>query len=359
MKKLLKFIFYSKHSALTIYTIIVVTMAIRLFYQSGKLASDVFNEQMLHRQTIVARIGAHHINDLLEDWGYDLVIFASNISSSHYDSNSMQSDFHNLISKYGNTAVTGGIITNKNGIVIANANRVGVKDLGKNVSDRDYFEWAKNANEGSFFYGKPRISQIGASVGNEVITASTPVVRNNVFQGAITFAVDVREFAQRYLDTLKITDQTRIYLLDKNGNIVYSQYSPLEGVNYIEELNKLEFLNKENSLNKLKVALASNSEGKIIVDLPNQETGELDTFLISHSPVVVRGNTSYTLAVATPVSQSDYFVWPFYNNQFQALVVFTFIILGYAIIEITVVAITNRKSYEKGYIKGKEEHGNE
>lgn len=354
MKKFYNFIFKSRHSAVTLFSVFAILMATRVYFASGKLLSDKFNEQMLHREQIVARVGASHVNDLLEDWGYDAVIFSSVISNEMNNKTGLQRDLEFIIGKYKNTSVIGAIVTDKNGIVLADANSEGVVDTGKDLSGREYFKWAKSASSGDVSFSEPLESKIGATKGNEIIVVTTPITSNNGgFLGVSAFAVDLNDFAARYLKPLQITEETRIYLIDKQGKLIYSQYRDLQGKNYFDSLNKIDFKGKEEAIDMLKKSLGSGYEGKIIVDLPNVEKNEIDRFLISHSPVMVHGEAKYVLAIATPIAQSNIFTIPIYANQFRVLVVFILIVIGFAIIEVTVTAIVTRKAYENGYRKGR------
>lgn len=353
MAKVFEFIFKYRRLVIVTYCVAVISLAISLYERSGRLTTDILNEQMLHRQQIVSRAGASHVSDVLEDWGRDLAFFATTSNTSIVDDKKRTAVLQQYITKYDSSIVSGVILTNSKGVVITNVNQIGLVDTGRDVSDRDYFKWAENAKSGDFFYGNPIKSRIGYTKDKEILTATTPIFKNGKFFGALTAVVDINKFADRYFEPLKVTDQTRIYLVDSAGKIVYSQYPQLQSANYFDSLNGINYPKKEESIKKFKDALMSNSEGKIIVDLPNQETKKIDTFLIAYSPVALGHGPTYKLAIATPVEQTYFFTGQVFNVQFRALSVFILIIVGFAILNLTILKLVKYHAYERGFKKGR------
>lgn len=354
MERIIRKIYKYKRFLIVFYTVLAIGLGIRLYLSSGNIIDGVMNEQMLHRQQIVSRVASSNVNDFLEDWGFDLSFVSNLIDPSRDSVSEMQKTLFDYISKYESPVISGVIVTDKNGIVIVNANRSGVVDTGKDVSDREYFKWAKSASAHQVHFGEPVVSRVGMTEGREILPLSTPLLNNGKFIGVMTAVVDMRAFADKYFEPLKITDRTRIYLVAKDGKVIYSQFSNLRNQNYLELLDKLpDYPNKKRSIESFKQTLLSDSEGKLIVDLPNQETGKIDTFLVSYSPVSLGENSSYKLAIATPVEESYFFTWQIFNNQFRALTVFIAIIVGYAILNVTIVKISSKKAYERGLQEGR------
>jgi hypothetical protein len=259
----------------------------------------------------------------------------------------LQTDLALLMSEYKDAPIAGVIIGNSKGVVVANYNWSGIDDIGKDVSDRDYYVWSKDASYGDFFYGNPVNSRIGASSGQQIITLTTPLYTKNKYSGFVTFAINGDGFSRRYLEPIKFTDTTAVFLVDSNGKVFYSDNKQLVGINIIEDMGY-------GPEGLIKEVLASGKENKFSMSMP-LGGAEVRQLLVSTYPVTIKGKPQSYLMIATPSDHTNLFVAPIYDNQVHALVVFVLISIGFAIIEITTVAITSKKSYEKGYRKGREQ----
>ena len=110
-----------------------------LFVFFNKTSRDSLVEQVQHRQQVSVRAGSKSIETLLDSIGKTLVTLSNNPTQSNLDQ---------FIKLWSKSEVIGVILINNSGIVTNISNITNIKDTGIDVSDRDYYKWAKNAKKG-------------------------------------------------------------------------------------------------------------------------------------------------------------------------------------------------------------------
>ena len=313
-EKVLSFLNKLANSVVFFMTVILLVLAVVFFLGFGTSARAALIEQMLHREQIIARSGANSIETFMNLVGNSIKIIAKGTPTPE--------DLDVFTEKWNDTPVVGIILTDASGEVIVNSNRTGELGTGVNLSDRDYFIWAKTAAEGQVYVSAPVISRLGTSKGKFIVLVSSPVVENGEFKGVLAGAALLSDVPGYFLEPLKISPATRIYLLDDSGVILSSGVPQLIGVNYIDYLASNPFLGSVATVPTFKKALASKEEGKIDIALQDETNQKLTRYLIAYTPLLLNGDERHwLLAIATPAEDALVYMGPIYARQFVAIIV--------------------------------------
>src|SRR3989339_562198 len=179
-----------------------------LFIFFNKNSRDLLVEQIQHRQQLSVRAGANSISTLLDTIGKSSVILADKPDQKTLDV---------FTKMWSDTGISGLVVTDKNGIAIKNSNPQGIHDIGSDLSNRDYFNWALNAKDGTYKVFAPIVSKLGPTKGKYIITVSSPVFTNDQFNGVLTIAIPFSELIQKYIQNIKVLDSSRVYLFTSKG----------------------------------------------------------------------------------------------------------------------------------------------
>ncbi|OGM17661.1 hypothetical protein A2V61_04060 [Candidatus Woesebacteria bacterium RBG_19FT_COMBO_47_8] len=296
------------------FALVLFSTSALIYLGFGTSARAALIEQMLHREQVIARSGAHSIESFLNLFGISLNVLSNTTLT--------QENLDSFVDDWKETSITGVILTDREGATLANSTRSGESGVGVDLSDRDYFIWAKTAKKGEIYVSSPMLSRIGTSKGEYIILIATPIIKNDKFQGVLAGSVLLSELTWDYLDPLRISEATRIYLIDQDGVVLSSRVTRLIGVNYIDYLNSNPFLGSKAAAPTLKKALESKEEGKIDIVLQNENNLKLTRYLIAYTPVETdSGTRHWILAVATPINDALVFMGPIYARQMVAVIV--------------------------------------
>lgn len=301
-----------------------------LFVFFNKTSRDLLVEQIQHRQQVSVRAGSRSVETLLNSIGNSLVTLSNNPTQSNLDQ---------FIKLWSKSEVVGVILINSNGIVTNISNITDIKDTGTNVSDRDYFKWAKDAKKGEFLVFPPRISKVGASKNKYALPIVTPVFsKEGKFNGAISVSILLSDVTVSYLDNLKVLDSSKVYLVAGNGEIIYSDYFELVGKN-VKSIFENYFLGKERIIEIINENLKSDEESKLKLAIPNfQNKFILEPYLISTAPIHI-SDQLWKVVVVTPETSLVAFTYKIFKNQ----------ILAVFIIATLLIIITLRIAKNIGY----------
>ena len=318
---------------LALLTAFLVVLAVALFYWTTNVNEAVLIEQTLHREQVIARSGALSIESFLKLVSKSLLQTAYFISEADQPSEDILSDF---VSGWADTPVTGTVLTDEDGVVQININKISKPEVGTLLANRPYFIWAKEAARGKVYVSEPIVSRLGASKGQSIITISTPIVQNAGFRGVLVVSVLLKDLTSDYLDPLKISERTQVNLLDSDGNFLHFNY--LSGVN---------FPASERLVSLLKERLKSAKEGKVNVTYPDID-GTLRRYLVAYAPINY-ANKDWLLAISTPVDDAMAFYRPFSKTNRSTLAIFVLVVLAFAIFTIVLVRIAQKDAFARGY----------
>lgn len=302
----------------------------------NKLSRQALTEQIQHRQQLAVRTGAKSIETLLSYLGKNIVILTNEPT---------QKQLIEFVDIWKDNNVVGVIAVDKNGKVVAASNREEKVAIGQTVIERGYFKWAQTAVKGSYKIFPPIISKLGSSKGNYILTISSPIIKNQKFDGVITTAVLLSDLAKGYLDNIGVLDSSQVYLITNQGEIVYSDVPELTGRN-IENIFDNDFLGKDKVIEILSNEIKKEDETKFKLAMPNFETDLIEPYLVSTAPVSVSGQL-WKLVVVTPEKDLNAFTYKIFNSQ----------ILAIFVIFVIFVILTTRASRNSGYQEAvKDEH---
>lgn len=285
----------------------------------NKISRDFLTEQIQHRQQLAVRVTATSIDTFLNSIGKTAIMLSNNPDIDELDQFTLS---------WKDSKISGLIVTNERGIVTKNSNPLKIRDTGVDLSDREYFKWAKQAKKGEYKIFTPVISKVGTSKDKYIVTIATPIFVDNHFDGVLSIAVLLSDLTKSYLENLKVLDSGETYLVTSDGEILYSEQSGLTGEN-IKNIFKSDFIGKEKILNIISNELKLNEETKLNLAFPNFDNNfKLEPYLISASPILVSDNL-WKVVVSVPEKDLHIFTYNFFNKQIIAIfiVVTLFILL--------------------------------
>lgn len=323
-------------------------------------------DQMLHREQVIARAGADSIEAFLELAGNSLILEARGPRIIEVGGNT-QKELDNFIADWEDTPFVETILTDEEGEVlfVANREKTGTK-TGVSVSDRDYFLAAKKAQPGEVFAGKPILPRLGAYEGQFLLPLATPVYKDNEFRGVLGMAILLSELNRTFLDPLKISQETKIHLVDKEGVFLATHIPELTGVNFFEYLEENPFPGSDLLIERFKAEFekaVEKEEGKLVYTRNElADKTNLRQWLLAYSVIHLEGSPGqseethqhWILAVETPKEDALAFYPPFYSNQVAALVFVLFFILTIVMVLILALRMAKKESYLKGFAHGRD-----
>lgn len=297
----------------------------------GKGARNALVEQMLHREQSSARAGASSIATFVELAGNTLIAMSNR---DEIITPGSQTDIllESTMLKWKGTPITSIILTDKNGKVINAAYREILGEVDISVADREYFIWAKNA-ESSEFYVFAAIKSRLRGENYYVIPVVSPVIdKEGNFNGALAFGVSIDQLTNQYMNHLKISDKTEIYIAKYDGNFIYAPTEELLGKNLFEYIEEHPFLGSGIIIEELKERLENVQEGKLEVAYPENigTAFPLKTRLIAYSPVFVQ-DREWILVIATPIEDVLVSMTPIYFRQAASVLVIFLAFLGFSV----------------------------
>lgn len=202
---------------------LVVVLIVAFSLSLSRIAkSSIINQSLDHQQTI-ARAQAGSIESFFEVFG-NSVALRTRLRGMNQLNGVTAQDLDAFVEQWSNSGLVGGIaLTDKNGIVQLNSNVKGTKDVGTNLSDRDYFVWAKNhAKVGEYFVGKPVVGRGIATNGQAIVPVAASVFKNGSFDGLLISSVKLNPLSKRYFELMKISNSTDVYIIGESGEVLHS-----------------------------------------------------------------------------------------------------------------------------------------
>jgi len=293
--------------------------------------------QFLNQQQMVTRAEASNLEAFFETFGNSVAVLAKLGSMESWGENT-QSDLDAFVTQWSNSGLVAGVaLTDSRGIVRFISNVLGTQDVGVSLADRDYFDWAKNwSDEGEYLVGTSIVSRMGGTKGQVIIPVVSPVFQNGVFVGAVVTSAKLKPLTEHYLELMKISDATEVYLIGVQGDLLYDSKTPDKVGVKVFEAGEEPFLGNQTVSDSLKDALNTTKEGSLA----------RDGRLISYSPVPL-GNRNWLLVTASPDQQMVDTTTPFYVRQAAMFLLFSLSILFYG-------AIVTRESQIRAGLNTKE-----
>ena len=294
-----------RHFFIHIFLVIVVLVfGIGLYFQQGTQTQESLAQQMLHREQVITRSGSISLSVFVQSLSDQVSTYSSDSDIVSYNKNETPEDLNSLLNSWQNTPVTGVVLINKNGVVTYGVDRMGETGIGTDVSTREYYLWSKTAKAGDRYIGSPIVSKIGFDTGRYIVPVVSPIIKDGKFNGVLVVTFLVDEATAKFLDPLKISKSTLVFVLDHDGNFVFSPIPKLIGTNFTNLFSGTNFPGKDKIISGFKSEFAnSDSQGKFDITIPNLVDGNaLTRFLMTYSVVNLGPGNDWSLIVMTPAS---------------------------------------------------------
>lgn len=304
---------------------LIVALGTAMYFVSVKSVTTTATGQILKEQQTIARAESSNLSAFFQSFGNSVTVLAESGNSNSFD------DFINQWRKTG--IVVGVALTDKDGKVIADSNILGTHDTGASLADRDYFSWAKSqTNNNAYFVGQPVVSKLGASKGQMIVPVAAPVFKGGKFNGVVASAVKLQLLTNHYLELMRITNSTDIYLIDTKGNLLYSNTSPDKvGTNAFESL-KNQFIGSSIISGLLEKAIAAGKEGSLNASYLGP-SGKVEPHLVAYESIDL-GNSKWLLVVSSPIKMVSSLTDPIHIRQIASLllIAMTMFFFGYIVL---------------------------
>lgn len=310
-------LFYSRkiNRVLIVVAVIFTILFSFIYYFSLKTIEKVLYDQMLHREQTVSRAGSMALKEFFELMGTQVFSFSTRKSIVNIDKDT-QNLLDSFVARYDKYPIGGIILTDKNGKIIYTANTENIKNVGVDISNRDYFIDLKNNINKEFIISPPLISRFGASNGKYILAIASPVIKDNRFNGIIAVSVVIDEVTKEFLNPLKITEDTLINLTDTNGDLIFST----QGIKINLDYSKLS-VNKEGEMKSI----------------------SKDGLLIATSTFNYWNGNVWHLSVATPSKYALDFIGPLLNVSFIFFLFGILSIIIFSSLLITIIKLIRKK----------------
>lgn len=307
-------------------------------------ANASVTQQILDKQKVLVRAEASNISSFFQAFSNSVALLAQRDSIKNHSAKA-SGDMDVFVEQWRSSGVVGGVIlVDSQGRVQLNANVLGTHDVGMSMADRDYFSWAKtNPQSGQYFVGQPVISRLGPTKGQTIVPVASPVYKNGVFNGVVVASVKIHPLTQNYLELMKVSDVTEIYLISKQGELLYSNSLPADstGLDIFQSLKDNPFSGSQTLSGEFKNALNKAGEGSLKAAYLSPKTGKIEEHLLAYSPISL-GSQNWLLVMASPSKEVTGITVPIYL-RLTALMILIFISIFFFGI-ISVREIRNQKS---------------
>jgi len=214
--------------------VIITVIGVLLFWNASKNAEQVLAERAKLREFVLARAGAMAVGDFLETRKMKLLILADLQEIKSIDLVKGRVTTQKFVQEMEDRPITSLGVVNKSGKIVwsVNPQQENVAS-GTDLSDREYFLWAKNQTQGGGIYiSEPVIARTGPAKGTWIIVIATPLFHNNQFNGALYAVITAKDLMENYVTPLTVSSNSSQTLLTKDGVIVASTIPESTGTNF-------------------------------------------------------------------------------------------------------------------------------
>ena len=319
---------------------IVLIIGILIYFQQGTSTQSALAEQTFEREEVEVKAGNTLLEAFIGHLSNQISAYSirSDIVSS--DPREIQTDLGTLVEGWKDGPISGVILVDTNGLVKFGLDRQGNTGVGTDVSDSEYFRWAKTAKEGDSFVGNPTLSKIGFTKGEYIIPVASPVVKNGKFNGVLVASFLLDEVTTKFLSPLRTSDNTLIYLVNQSGVILSASIQNLAGLSYLDYVQSIS--GGSNTAQTLGSIFSSGTGGSVVTSLLDETKNRAPSqYLIVYSPISL-GSSHFVFSIATPENTTVSYVNPFYKDQLMFLIYLIIVVLIFAIAGITSYRVGSR-----------------
>ncbi len=283
---------------------------------------SIATRQFLNQEQIIARAEASNVISFFQVFGDSIVVLTQLSSMERRDAKTVQ-DLDVFTEQWRGSDLVGGVVlTDRNGLVQLNSNVLRIPDVGASLADQDYFLRAKNNSYGGkYFVGQPVTSRLGGTKGQVIVPVAAPVYQKGVFAGVAAASVKLQPLTERYLKLMKVSDLTEVYLIDRDGKILYSPVPDEVGLNVSELLG-----------DNIKNVFGTTQEGKLRrATYLDPKSGKPQNRLIAYSTIFL-GDQTWQLIISSASQNVADLTVPIQIRQTAILILVSLTILLFGII---------------------------
>jgi hypothetical protein len=326
-----------------VYGVLVVAalvIGIFVYFQQGISTQSALAEQVFEREEVAVKAGNVLLDTFVGNLGDQISAYSTNLNIISFNPNETPEDLGVLMESWKDSPASEVLLVDANGFVKFGLDREGNTVVGTNLSDREYFNWAKTAQGGDSYVGTPIISRIGTTKSEYIVPVASPVIKNGKFNGVLVASFSLDEATNKFLNPLKISDDALIYLTDQSGTILSASIPSLVGVNYLDYVRSIP--GGSNAAQTLSTTLTSDTVGKLGTTLPDETKNRAPVeYLIVYSPIFF-GSSHWVFSIATPKDVALLYAKPFYMDQLMSLIYLIIVVLIFAIAGITSYRLGSR-----------------
>lgn len=333
---------------------LVISISCVVYSESGKIAKNVAEEQMLHRETVLVRAEAIIVKNFFADREKKLLYLSTLPEVINKTRGALLDTYlKDVLIATRSEAITDVTLVDENGIVLERASNYNEK-IGDNISDQAHFIAAKDIkNKGKIIYSSVMDSTlVGLEKGSKIIVLVAPLWKGTTFKGVINLVVSLTDLAKYYLEPLKVTDSTNVYIFDNNGSVIASTTPKFVGINLIEYAKEYKWDGYEYFISVMQ-KITNSEDGKAIMNF-RLDNGTVTQRLAAYTPIQVSNNqTVFELAIGISAQDAMPYVNIFYRNQLLNLIFYIISLIGMLMLVIWIGALNEKNAYLEGYSKGK------
>jgi len=332
-----------------LYVILVLSIGTFIYSEIGKITKNSVEEQFLHRQTVMARMGAKRIRDYFSEKEKEL-LFLATISTvkDMYLGDSLDKILMDNV-KNRIAPLVDVIRVDSKGI--AQSTAPGPLSDRVNLADRDYYIWSQDPqHKGKIYYSEIVEARGGLQKGEKILIMATPVWKEDEYRGLVAYTISVQEIGEVFVGDMQLSNYSSPFLIDSKGNMLFHNCEELEFVNMFEYIDTYHWKGEDKYLDFLNKAILG-EEQKTHFFL-RESNGKVVREIVVSVPVsLADSRINWTIGISITDIDINIFLEPLYQLQVWILVYFMVSILGLVFIGIFVSRIRVKNSFFDGSTK--------
>lgn len=321
--------------------IILTTAAVLIFWNAFTKAEHVLADRIKAREFILARAGALAIGDFFDTRKIKLLILADLPEIKSLDQEKGRATTQKFIQEMKDRPLTSLGTTDKNGKIVWSENPQQQKVVeGVDLSDRDYFLWAKNQKKpGNVYIAQPVIARTGPAKDTWIIIMATPLFNQNQFNGILYAVISTKDLVEKYVTPLTVSPFSAQLILTEEGNVVASTVAENTNLNIFQKNPDLadDFKNNKNGSAIAELSLAKDNPAKSI---------------FGYAPIKT-GNQSWFLLVSVPYGEVYTQMNPFSEAQNESLALLFIGLISIILFHIITIRVAESNGFRDGYSEAK------
>lgn len=309
--------------------ILLITLGLSYFLVLCFLPKYSVTGQLLRQEHAIAKAEAINIQSFIEGMGKDLIA-VSQEKDVIIPGSGTEAVLKSYVDKWGkNELITGISLTDKDGIVIYNYSNLSPIEIGASLADRDYYIWAKaQVNSDNYLVGQSVIARFGINKGKYITPLAVPVFRDGVFSGTVASAVRTADLVKYYLGAMSVSETTDIYLLGREGYLLFSSSQPNKiGIHIGDSRQTTLFSDNITLNNRIYHALSKEKDGSLVTRYVDPVSNKPETHALAYYPVKLVSR-HWLVILTTPATEITKASMPTYIQQISVMLFLTLMVFA-------------------------------